>query len=76
MHYCSVYPVKLRVQGVLMMDANVKHFYDEGYNSELNTYNPYNRKSQILPFHAWQAGFYDKHGRMPREFIFRGQDDE
>lgn len=54
------------------MDANVKHFYDEGYNSELNTYNPYNRKSQILPFHAWQAGFYDKHGRMPREFIFRG----
>lgn len=40
------------------MDNNTKHFYNEGFNSKPNEFNPYTRKTQILPFHAWQAGHY------------------
>lgn len=48
------------------MDNNTKHFYSEGFNSKPNEFNPYVRKTQILPFHAWQAGHYDKHGKLAR----------
>ena len=49
------------------MNKNVQRFYDEGYNADLNSFNPYSRKGQVMPFHAWQAGFYDSHGEMPKE---------
>lgn len=48
------------------MDKKVKRFYDEGFNSVLNTFNPYSRLGQMMAYHAWQAGFYDGHGEMPR----------
>lgn len=51
------------------MDALTASFYAEGFESQLNSYNPYCAKSQILPYHAWNAGFVDKHGRAPRKFI-------
>jgi hypothetical protein len=50
----------------LLMDNNTAHFYNEGFESKQNELNPYNRKTQILPFHAWQAGHYDKHGKLAR----------
>lgn len=48
------------------MTKVVKRFYDEGFESELNHFNPYSR-AQLMPFCAWQAGFYDAHGEMPKE---------
>lgn len=52
------------------MDALTASFYAKGFESQINSYNPYCAKSQILPYHAWNAGFVDKHGRAPRNFIF------
>lgn len=49
------------------MTKVVQRFYDEGYNSDLNSFNPYSRKGKMMPFHAWQAGFYDCHGEMSKE---------
>lgn len=51
------------------MDALTASFYAEGFESQVNSHNPYCAKSQILPYHAWNAGFVDKHGRAPRKFI-------
>jgi len=47
------------------MDKVTTRFYLDGYKSPGNAINPYCAKSQILPYHAWNAGFIDKHGRAP-----------
>jgi hypothetical protein len=47
-----------------IMDELTRHFYDEGFNSNILDKNPYSRVSQVLPFHAWQAGHYDKYGKL------------
>jgi len=49
------------------MDPLTTDFYADGYKSPGNAINPYCAKSQILPYHAWNAGFVDKHGRAPRK---------
>lgn len=44
------------------MNKGVEEFYDEGFGSTLNTFNPYTRLSQIMPHHAWECGYVDAHG--------------
>ena len=52
-----------------MMDKNTQHFYTEGANSKKLTCNPYCRKSQVLAFHAWQAGHYDVYFELADSLI-------
>ena len=49
------------------MGDGVKLFYNQGQNSSRDDKNPYNRKTRIMQFYAWSAGYCDKWGDLPRE---------
>jgi hypothetical protein len=52
-----------------IMRRDVKIYYDEGLCADISKPNPYNRLTQVLRFHAWEAGYFDKHRKssVPRE---------
>jgi hypothetical protein len=43
------------------------HYY-AGVSSLRKAVNPFCRNSQILQFHAWQAGHYDKYGKLAKGY--------
>jgi hypothetical protein len=59
--------IKHDTDTTLDMSDNAKYFYDEGQTANKKDNNPYNRKSQVMAFHCWSAGYCDKWGYLPRE---------
>lgn len=46
----------------LELEGAAKYFYLQGYGADEYTRNPYNY-TNMLAYHAWEAGHYDKYGR-------------
>jgi len=46
------------------MDPVTQAFYDEGFYAGRFYRNPYSSASQIWQYHAWEAGHWDKWGRV------------